>query len=376
MQKLVLAGLIVGAALASEPASAEENVAGWTFTGAMTTPRYGHTATLLRNGKVLVAGGAGPKNCYGPSIRTAELFDPATGTWSETGSLNRARSNHTATLLQNGEVLVAGGIADTSAELYDPKTGTWRSTGSMNTKGKYISATLIPTGKVLAVGASYAGVIGAELYDPETGTGTTTIAPNTGGSPAFLVNAGGKVLAIAEGSPWAYDAELSAQLVDMSTEQWRAVADLKMFWVAYVTLVGDDNVLVTGLYGANFPTQAKLFNPFSEKWSIPGPLSTFRHYGGYTATLLGNGQVLAAGGVDYNSGRPVTAEELYNPGSRTWTFTSRLLKSRHRHTATLLPDGQVLVAGGVEGISCDDAALRSAELYAPGITSTDPIDHF
>src|SRR5438876_5126714 len=91
MQKLVLAGLIVGAALASEPASAEENVAGWTFTGAMTTPRYGHTATLLWNGKVLVAGGAGPKNCYGPSIRTAELFDPATGTWSETGSLNRAR---------------------------------------------------------------------------------------------------------------------------------------------------------------------------------------------------------------------------------------------------------------------------------------------
>ena len=91
MQKLVLAGLIVGAALASEPASAEENVAGWTFTGAMTTPRYGHTATLLWNGKVLVAGGAGPKNCDGPSIRTAELFDPATGTWSETGSLNRAR---------------------------------------------------------------------------------------------------------------------------------------------------------------------------------------------------------------------------------------------------------------------------------------------
>jgi len=174
VQKLVLAGLIIGAALASEPAFAEKNVAGWTFTGAMTTPRCGHTATLLWNGKVLVAGGAGPKNCDGASIRTAELFDPATGTWSETGSLNTARSNHTATLLQNGEVLVAGSVADMSAELYDPKTGMWRSTGSMNTIGKYISATLIPTGKVLAVGASYAGVIGSELYDPETGTWTTT----------------------------------------------------------------------------------------------------------------------------------------------------------------------------------------------------------
>jgi len=174
MCALVLAGLIVGAALASEPASGEKNAAGWTSTGAMTTPRYGHTATLLRTGKVLVAGGAGPKNCNGSSTRTAELFDPATGTWSETGSLNTARSNHTATLLQNGEVLVAGGAADTSAELYDPTTGTWRIAGSMNAIGKYISATLIPTGKVLAVGASYAGVIGAELYDPETGTWTTT----------------------------------------------------------------------------------------------------------------------------------------------------------------------------------------------------------
>ena len=209
MRKLVLAGLIVGAALASEPAAAEKNVAGWTFTGAMTTPRYGHTATLL----------------------------------------------------QNGEVLIAGGAADTSAELYDPKTRMWRTTGSMNTIGKYISTTLIPTGQVLAVGASYAGVIGAELYDPETGTWTTTTAPNFGGSPAFLARAGGKVLAIAQGSPWDYG-ELSAQLFDMATEEWRAVADLKMSWVESVTLLRDDNVLVTGLYGANFPTQAELFNPF------------------------------------------------------------------------------------------------------------------
>src|SRR5205814_193330 len=112
--------------------------------------------------------------------------------------------------------LVAGGAADTSAELYDPTTGVWRITGSMNAIGKYISATLIPTGKVLAVGVSDAGVIGAELYDPENGTWTTTTAPNLGGSTAVLVNTGGKVLAIAEGAPWDYG-WLSAQLFDTVT---------------------------------------------------------------------------------------------------------------------------------------------------------------
>jgi hypothetical protein len=100
MRKLVMAGFIIGAALASQQASAQTVNATLTLTGDLTTPRYNHTATLLRNGKVLVAVGAGPRNCDGPLTNTSELFDPVSGTWSATGNLNIARSNHAAALLR------------------------------------------------------------------------------------------------------------------------------------------------------------------------------------------------------------------------------------------------------------------------------------
>jgi len=102
----------------------------WSATGSLATTRINHTAMLLLNGKVLVAGGF---NTSG-ALASAELYDPASGTWTATGSLNTAREFHTATLLPNGKVLVAGGYdgvsAVSSAELYDPALGTWSATGS------------------------------------------------------------------------------------------------------------------------------------------------------------------------------------------------------------------------------------------------------
>jgi len=171
---LPLTGLISGATLVQKGASAQTVTPSWTLTGDLNTPRYAHTATLLPNGKVLVAGGLGPNSCSSTPTSTAELYDAVSGTWSATGNLNTARSNHTATLLRNGQVLVAGGYAPqvflNSAELYDPATGMWRPTGSFNTIRANDSATLLPNGKVLAVGASSAELISAELYDPATET--------------------------------------------------------------------------------------------------------------------------------------------------------------------------------------------------------------
>ena len=155
----------------------------WSYTGSLNTKRIAYTATLLPNGKVLVAGGA--DSPYLPFVvhASAELYDPAAGTWSYTGPMKAKRIKHTATLLPNGKVLVAGGDDGSgsasgvyaSAELYDPAAGTWSYTGPMNAIREFHTATLLPNGKVLVAGGSYIFPISsAELYDPATGTWSYT----------------------------------------------------------------------------------------------------------------------------------------------------------------------------------------------------------
>jgi hypothetical protein len=153
----------------------------WRRAASLNTVRFIHTATLLQNGMVLVAGGF---NSTGSSA-SAELYDPARGTWTATGSLNTARYYHTATLLQNGMVLVAGGSDGTgssaSAELYDPTTGVWTATGNLNVGRNVHSATLLQNGMVLVAGGVHVAeghpkriLASAELYDPASGTWTAT----------------------------------------------------------------------------------------------------------------------------------------------------------------------------------------------------------
>jgi hypothetical protein len=143
----------------------------WTVTGSLTEPRDSHTATLVANGQVLVAGG------WNGSIdlNSAELYDPGGTTARTTGTFKTGRDSHTATLLTNGKVLVAGGWDThgnvlTSAEIYDPGAGRWNTTGSLNTGRYYHTATLLTNGKVLAAGGrtSSAHLNSAELYDPKT----------------------------------------------------------------------------------------------------------------------------------------------------------------------------------------------------------------
>src|ERR1043166_9690772 len=149
--------------------------ASWVATGPLATARSFHTATLLPNGEVLVAGGQDDR---GNPLSSAELHDPATGMWTTTGALNTPRYVPAATLLSNGRVLVAGGLgakdaAVAGAEMYDPATATWALTGALNTRRGAHTATLLPNGKVLVAGGttvpSGGGVSTAELYDPATG---------------------------------------------------------------------------------------------------------------------------------------------------------------------------------------------------------------
>ena len=161
--------------VATGTASASIVEGGWVSTGKLNVARAGHTATMLRNGKVLVAGGWTGLDPGGYPINadSAELYDPDAGTWSVTGRMNIPRSGHTATILPDGRVLVAGGSRSDYtptelAEVYDPVSGKWNPTGSLNTARQYHTATLLPTGKVLVLGGTgdYSRPNNAELYDP------------------------------------------------------------------------------------------------------------------------------------------------------------------------------------------------------------------
>jgi hypothetical protein len=355
--------------------SAQSVAPSWSYTGNLNTGRFGHTATLLPNGKVLVAGGNGGFN-------TAELYDPGTGTWSNTGNLNTARYGHTATLLPNGKVLIVGGVdADGNtmnrAELYDPATGTWNSTGSLNTGRTWHTATLLPNGKVLVAGGEGANGIdlsSAELYDLVTETWNSTGNLN---SDHFLHTAtllpNGKVL-IAGGDYLGGGYLSSAELYDPVAGTWSYTANLNNTprFAHTATLLQSGKVLVAGgfkfcgLDGCLSLDSAEVYDPAIGTWSSSGHLNTARY--AQSATLLPNGKVLvAAGFVD----SPTNSAELFDPAIGIWNITANLNTARDSHTATLLPNGKVLVAAG----SAARGFENTAELYDPGTSSTpNPID--
>src|SRR5580765_6219199 len=146
----------------------------------MKTNRVYHTATLLPNGKVLVAGGSGSSG----NLSSAELYDPLTGTWAFTGSMKTNHAKHTATLLANGKVLVTGGQQQKTSELYDPTTETWAFTGSMTALRQNHTATLLADGRVLVTGGEgmfvNVGLSSAEIYNPTNGTWSTITSLNIG----------------------------------------------------------------------------------------------------------------------------------------------------------------------------------------------------
>jgi hypothetical protein len=197
--KLLKSGSVGLLAISLITITAQPALASGTFqkTGSMNVARTSHTATLLANGEVLVAGGDN-SGVGGGWLASAELYNPATGTWALTGSMNVPRESHQAVRLQNGLVLVAGGSNASgtlaSAELYNPSTGTWTTTGSMSTARSGFNLTLLPNGEVLAAQGT-----SAELYNPATGTWAATGAPTSSiGGPNAALLQDGEVLAVGE----------------------------------------------------------------------------------------------------------------------------------------------------------------------------------
>ena len=335
-------------------------------TGSMSSARRDHTATLLPNGKVLIAGG------YNGSayLSAAELYDPASGTFTATSAMSSARGDHTATLLPNGKVLIAGGTngplaAVNTAELYDPANGTFTATALMSSARVFHTATLLTNGKVLIAGGSPDGsavVATAELYDPASGTFTTTSAPMTSAREfhtATLLTSG-KVL-IAGGSNGLVTVN-TAELYDPVGGTFTATSPMTAARLAYTaTLMPTGKVLIAGGINAQFTTlnSAELYDSVSGTFTVTSAtMNSARD--SHTATLLPNGKVLIAGG--FNGAVAVNTADLYDPASGTFTATSApMISVRRDHTATLLPNGKVLIAGGTDGSSF----FATAELYDP-----------
>ncbi|CAF4540964.1 unnamed protein product [Rotaria sp. Silwood2] len=297
----------------------------------MKSARVLPTASTLKNGMVLVAGGYNQNSGF---LSSAEVYDPSTGLWTNTGNMSTARSEHTASTLANGKVLVVGGenivvlnshvsysAYFSSAEVYDPSTGLWTNTGNMST-GRYLhTASTLANGKVL-VAAGYNGISGSlssvEVYNPSTGLWT-----NTG---------------------------------NMSTARSRHTAS---------TLANGKVLVAGGFSNVDLLSSAEVYDPSTGLWTNTGNMSTARWY--HTASTLANGKVLVAGGKNIVVSSisvydvVLNSAAMYDPSTGLWTNTGNMNTTRWDHTASTLANGTVLVVGGQNS---GGVILSSVELYA------------
>ena len=307
--------------------------------GNMVFARSGQCAALLPNGRVLIAGGGDSK---GTMFKTSEVFDPATGSFTATGDLNQVREAATATLLANGKVLIAGGQDSvgallSTAELYDASNGTFTLTGNMHSPRAQHTATLLPNGKVLLLG-SIRPTGSTEIFDPASGHFTTT---------GMLVQA-------------------------------RAHHTATLLPNGKVLVLGGTQIAPPG--GGGSPPApvsldtAEIYDPGTGLFQTAGKLVIARD--SHSANLLPNGMVLVAGGYTHDfdgDAQPewytMFAAELFDPATSKSTPSASLETDRAEHVATMLNKGQVLVTGGITGFSCcsftpySGVSLGSAEVY-------------
>jgi hypothetical protein len=335
----------------------------------------GHTATLIRDGRVLVAGGG-----FFTAASSVEVFDPQLGKFFPAGDMTTARTRHAATLLSDGTVLVTGGATPAggnlaTAELYDPATGLWSPTGNMGASRIGHTATPLPNGTVLIVGGF--GVQGcpgvcccgnvlasAELYDPSTHVFHSTGSLDTarqGHTATPLPD--GRVL-VTGGTSYISDPIASAEIYDPATGSWSPTPGMRVARTNHAaSRLSDGRVLIAGGRQAGGDlapklVSAEIFDPVTGAFSTTGSMSEGRDL--FTATLLRDGTVLVAGGGCCGAGA-VASAELYNPSIGMFSRIGDMGTTRRGHTATVLDTNHVLIVGGSSGIPEATAEVYSDE---------------
>jgi Galactose oxidase, central domain len=360
----------------------------FTASGDMATARANHSATLLLDGRVLIVGG--------DKTGTAELYDPATGTFTPTGNMTTGHGGDAflyggtnAALLPDGRVLIAGG---SKSEVYDPATGSFTATGNMVSNQRGFTATLLTTGKVLITGGvskwTDCCLIAAhpELYDPSTGLFSLTgpyadvVVPFPDGyssgltySAATLL-ADGKVLILSEPAAETYDPVTNS----FSLTGSMVAVDEGGFWgkptqiaARTATLMTNEKVLVAGGEPAyadtgDFPlSRAELYDVSTGTFTATNSMHAARQE--HAATLLPDGTILITGGRVDNFCSAATLADLYNPPTGAFAAAVNMTVGRFDHQATRLRDGRVLITGGVTSLYPNCQMLATAELYTPAV---------
>lgn len=307
---------------------------------------FDETINQLDNGKVLIAGG---RSSQLTATHRAQLLDVTTGALADTGFLNVLRANQASVRLSDGRILVAGGEghsggiglgSGSTAEIYNPATATWTKVASLSVNRPRPTAAALPDGRALVLGSPFSSVTGtAEIYDPVTDTWAPTgVLPNhTGGvNHAMTVLADGRVLSV--GGSQGTDGYADVAIYTPSTNQWQAAAPMangRSFHTA--TLLQDGRVLVVGGTQVGVAWTSEIYTPSTNTWTAGPTLNRRRDL--HTAVAMADGRVLVAGTTLATDADKASAEVFYANDVAApppaWNLTVRAFVQGRTNRATL-----------------------------------------